>query len=315
MHCWTDADLPDLTGKRALITGATRGIGYATARALALHGAEVIMASRNAVDGEQAVERIRSQRSGARVEFRRLDLGSLQEVREFCATLLAEGRGLDLLINNSGLNPLNVRHLSRDGFELSFGVGHLGHFALTGQLLPLLLKTPVPRVVTVSSIVQQYGFFDWDDLQIQHNYSSQRAYNQTKLANLMFARELQRRASAAHLPLLSIGVHPGMARTNIADARHELGEFQFADYLISVAMMLMFFVGQSAREGAWPLLYAATDPAAQGGGYYGPHGIAETRGFPAPARLHTAVLAEATAQRLWQISEQLTGIHFALPDA
>jgi len=312
MAQWTENDIPDLAGKRALVTGAASGIGYEAARGLAVHGAEVLLVDRNEQAGIAALARIRALRADARVEFLPLDLANLKSVREFAAALLAQGRPLDLLVNNAGIQPISERRTTADNFELTFGIGHLGHFALTGLLLPLLLKSPAPRVVTISSLVHKLGTFDWNDLQMEQHYFTQRPYNQTKLANLLFARELQRRASAAGLPLLSMAVHPGVSRTNIGSARKGLGSYHAIDHVITFALtIVMSLFGQSANAGGWPTLYAATSPAVTGGGFYGPDGIGETRGTPAPAKIHRAGLDETNAKRLWEVSEQLTGVHFA----
>lgn len=312
MAKWTENDIPDLTGKRALVTGAASGIGYQAARGLAQHGAEVVLVDRNEQAGAEALQKIRALRADARVEFLPLDLSSQKAVREFVARFVADGRPLDILVNNAGIQPISERRTTGDGFELTFGIGHLGHFALTAGLFPLLLKSSAPRVVTISSIVHRLGSFDWDDLQMERNYFAQRPYNQTKLANLLFARELQRRATAAGVPLLSLAVHPGVSRTNIGASRKTLGRFHFIDNLITVVLsIVMSLFDQSAEAGGWPTLYASTSPDVTPGGFYGPDGLGETRGAPAPARIHKAGRDDAGARRLWEVSEKLTGAHFA----
>ncbi len=314
MAKWTENDIPDLSGKRVLVTGAASGIGYEAARGMAVHGAEVLLADRNEQAGAEALKKIRALRADAKVAFLPIDLANLKSVREFAARLVAEGRPLDILVNNAGIQPISERRTTVDGFELTFGIGHLGHFALTAQLFPLLLKSPAPRVVTISSLVHKLGKFDWNDLQMERHYFAQRPYNQTKLANLLFARELQRRASAAGLPLLSMAVHPGVSRTNIGTSRKGLGRYHAIDHVITVVLgIVMSVFGQSANAGGWPTLYAATSPSAslKGGGFYGPDGLGETRGAPAPARIHRPGLDDVNAKRLWEVSEQLTGVHFA----
>ncbi len=312
MAKWTENDIPDLTGKRVLVTGAASGIGYEAARGMAQHGAEVLLADRNEKGGAEALQKIRALRADAKVSFLPLDLSSQKAVREFAAKLVAEGKPLDILVNNAGIQPISERRTSSDGFELTFGIGHLGHFTLTALLFPLLLMSPAPRVVTVSSLVHRLGTFDWNDLQMERGYFSQRPYNQTKLANLLFARELQRRARAAGLNLLSVAVHPGVSRTNIGASRKNLGKYHLHDHIISVVLgAVMSAFGQSAEGGGWPTLYAATMPSVTPGGFYGPDGIGETRGAPAPARIHKAGLDDATAKRLWEVTEQLTGVRFA----
>ncbi|SMB22438.1 Short-chain dehydrogenase/reductase SDR [Sterolibacterium denitrificans] len=311
MAKWTENDIPDLSGKRALVTGAASGIGFEAARGLAQHGAEVLLVDRNEQAGAEALRRIRALRADAKVEFLPLDLSSQEKVREFAAKLTAEGRVLDILVNNAGIQPISERRTTGDGFELTFGIGHLGHFTLTAGLFPLLLKSPAPRVVTVSSLVHRLGTFDWDDLQMEHGYFAQRPYNQTKLANLLFARELQRRAAAKGLKLLSLAVHPGVSRTNIGNSRKALGSFHFIDNLISVVLgIVMSLFGQSAERGGWPTLYACTSSEVTPGGFYGPDGLGETRGVPAPAKIHEAGRDEASARKLWQVSEELTGARF-----
>ncbi len=312
MAKWTENDIPDMSGKRVLVTGGASGIGLAAARAIAVHGGHVLIADRNEQAGQAAVAQIRTLRPDAGVEFLALDLSNLQTVREFCARLLATGLPLDVLINNAGINPISERRTTADGFELTFGIGHLGHFALTGLLLPLLRKSAAPRVVTVSSVVHKLGSFDWNDLQMERHYNTQRPYNQTKLANLIFARELQRRATAAGVPLLSLAVHPGVSRTNIGAARKAMGNYNVIDHVVSgVLAMVMKVFGQSAEEGGLPTMYAATMASVEPGGFYGPDGFGEMKGAPAPARAHRAALNPDDARRLWEASERLTGVHFA----
>jgi NAD(P)-dependent dehydrogenase (short-subunit alcohol dehydrogenase family) len=311
MAKWTENEIPDLTGQRALVTGAASGIGYEAARGLAQHGAEVLLVDRNEQAGAVALQKIRALRADAKVEFLPLDLSSQQTVREFTERLAAEGKPLDLLINNAGIQPISERRTTGDGFELTFGIGHLGHFTLTAGLFPLLLKSKAPRVVTVSSLVHRLGAFDWDDLQMERNYFAQRPYNQTKLANMLFGRELQRRAQAAGLNLLSLVVHPGVSRTNIGHSRKSLGRFHLMDRLISVVLgVVMSVFGQSAEGGGWPTLYASTSPNVTPGGFYGPDGPGETRGAPAPAKIQKPGRDDAAAQRLWETSEKLTGVRF-----
>jgi len=311
MSKWDENNIPDLRNKRFLITGGASGIGYEAARALALHGAEVLIADRNEHGAQQAMRQIRVLKPDAQLEFLPLDLGNQKAVREFAVRLIAAGKPLHTLINNAGIQPLSTRRTSADGFELTFGIGHLGHFALTGLLLPLLLATPGARVVTVSSMVHGQGSFDWHDLQMEHGYNSQRPYNQTKLANLLFARELQRRVDAAGKPLLSVAVHPGVSKTNIGTNRHQLGGFHVGDYLVTLAIALAnTLFGQSAQGGAQPTLYGATAPEIKGGGFYGPDGFGEMKGSPAPAKIKPAAQDMAVAKRLWEVSEQLTGVRY-----
>lgn len=300
-----------LVGKRALVTGGASGIGFETARMLAEAGVEVLIADLDRAGGAAAVERIHMAHGEAKVSFSALDLGNLQSIEGFCAELLAQGRPLDLLFNNAGIQPLNTRRSTRDGFELTFGIGHLGHFALTGRLLPLLLTSASPRVVTTSSLVHSRGWFDRDDLQIERKYDAQRAYNQTKLANLLFSRELQRRASLAGLPLTSVAAHPGVARTGIGANRRRQGKLGWRDHMVSLTLsIVMPLLGQDADQGALPLLYAATATPSETGGFYGPRGFGETKGAPGPARIAPVARDEELAAWLWDASVRLTQVDF-----
>ncbi|QDX80293.1 short-chain dehydrogenase [Denitratisoma sp. DHT3] len=311
MAKWNESDIPALDGKRILVTGAASGIGFEAARALAEHGAEVLLADVNQKGGEAAMERIRARRADARVRFLPLDLSRQQAVKDFAAALVAEGKPLDVLINNAGIQPISERRTSPDGFELTFAIGHLGHYVLTGMLLPLLQAAPAPRVVTVSSMVHGKGYFDWDDLQIERNYTSQRPYNQTKLANLLFAREFQRRIDAAGGRIKSMAVHPGVAQTAIGANRKNLGKFQLGDYMITAILsMVMPFLGQPAAAGALPTMYAAASPEATGGGFYGPDGFGEMKGAPKAAVVKPAGQDMEAAKRLWEVTEQLTGLRY-----
>ncbi|MBK6348885.1 MAG: SDR family oxidoreductase [Steroidobacteraceae bacterium] len=311
MGKWTEQDIPDLSRKRILVTGAGSGIGYEAARALAQHGAEVLIADRNELAGRASVANIRALRPDARVRFLALDLSCLQAVKDFGAALVARGKPLDVLINNAGINSIVERQLSVDGYELTFAIGHLGHFALTGLLLPLLNAATAPRVVTVSSMVHGHGRFDWNDLQMAHRYTSQRAYNQTKLANLLFAREFQRRMDRAGGKIKSIAVHPGVARTAIGANRRNLGQFNLADHLVTAVLSLVMpFLGQPAAAGALPTLYAAVSPDAAAGGFYGPDGFGEMKGAPKPASVKPAARDTAAGEKLWQLTERITGVRY-----
>ncbi len=312
MMQWSEQDIPDLGHKRVLVTGAASGIGYEAARAMALHGAEVLMADRNVPAGHAAVEGIRALRTDARVRFLPLDLSRLQSVRDFGTALVAERGRLDVLVNNAGISPIANRLTSADGFELTFAIGHLGHYVLTGLLLPLLNAAPEPRVVTVSSLVHGKGWFDWDDLQMERGYEAQRAYNQTKLANLLFALEFQRRLTQAGGKIASIAVHPGVARTGIGASRRNLGKLGLRDHAVSVVLaFVMPFLGQDAAEGALPTLYGATSPGAQGGGFYGPDGFGEMKGAPQAAKVKGVAGDRQVASRLWEVTEKLTGLRYA----
>jgi NAD(P)-dependent dehydrogenase (short-subunit alcohol dehydrogenase family) len=312
MTKWTEADIPDLHGKRALVTGAASGLGFATAAALARKGAHVIVADRNVEGGKAAVERIRELAPGASVEFKALDLADLSFIRRFAKEVVQTGAALDVLINNAGILPPLQRATTRDGFELKFGINHLGHFALTGLLLDALLRSPAPRVVSISSLVQAYGRIDFDDLQAEHRYEPQRAYNQAKLACLAFALELNSRSAALRSKLISLAAHPGVARTAIGDNRRQEQSKRLRDRLEYMAMKgAMKFFGQSSDRGALPILYAATSPDAVGGGFYGPNGTGQMSGYPKRVKPSASALDPVIREQLWSISERLTNVNYS----
>jgi NAD(P)-dependent dehydrogenase (short-subunit alcohol dehydrogenase family) len=294
--------VPSQLGRTAVVTGATGGLGYETALALSKAGAEVILAGRDDQKGQSAIENISREVTGAKVSYERLDLASLASVADFAARMQAR-QSLDLLINNAGVMALPRRQTTADGFEMQFGTNHLGHFALTALLMPLLRRASGPRVVSLSSLAHRTGFIDFNDLQGVRVYSPWKAYGQSKLACLMFALELQRRSDAAGWSLISNAAHPGFARTNLF-AR---GPGGFLSLATDFAAPLF---GQSAADGARPILFAATSPEARPGGYYGPGGIAELRGAPARALIMPQARDDAAAARLWKVSEQLTGTSF-----
>jgi len=302
---WTAADVPDLRGRRALVTGGASGIGFETARVMAECGAQVLIADRNAEGGRAAVQRIRSQTPAAQVEFKALDLANLSMVRSFASEITGP---LDILVNNAGILPSLQRRTTRDGFELAFGIGHLGHFALTGLLLATLLRSPAPRVVSTTSLVQAYAQINFDDLQAERHYEPQRAYNQTKLAVLMFALELQQRAG----PMLgSLAAHPGVARTTLGDARMQEPPRRLRDRAERWAYnSMMRWVGQSPERGALPILRAATDPSARGGEFFGPSGFQQFSGPPVRVQPSRAAQDARARERLWSVSERLTGVSF-----
>jgi NAD(P)-dependent dehydrogenase (short-subunit alcohol dehydrogenase family) len=293
------------------VTGAASGIGLETALALARGGDHVVVADRDVAGGEAAVRRIA--RAGGRAELRELDLADLSRIRAFAADELARGEALDVLINNAGLLPPLVRATTRDGFELEFGVAHLGHFALTGLLLRALERSERPRVVSVASIAHAGGRIDLDDLQLERAYLSSRAYGNTKLACLMFALELHRRATAAGRDLISVAAHPGIARTPIAarwerEGRRRLRDrFELWGYRLSMRLF-----GQTAEQGARSLVFAARDPSVVGGGYYGPTGFGQLGGPPGRVDPSPRALDEGVAARLWEASERLTGVRYEM---
>ena len=304
MTDWTIANIPPQGGKLAVVTGATGGLGYQTAIRLAQAGAEVVLTGRNEAKGREAVSKIRNQIPDAKISFDALDLANLALVADFARRLAATRASLDLLINNAGVMALPTRQTTADGFEMQFGTNYLGHYALTARLLALLRRAHQPRVVSLSSIAHRTGFIQFSDLQGQRFYSPWKAYNQSKLAMLMFALELQRRSDAAGWNLISNAAHPGWARTDLFANGPGFG-------LISLASQFAApLFSQSAESGALPTLFAATSPQAEGGGYYGPNGLYELRGPPAAARIMPQARDKAAAAKLWDVSQQLTGVSF-----
>jgi NAD(P)-dependent dehydrogenase (short-subunit alcohol dehydrogenase family) len=297
------ANIPSQLGRTAVVTGATSGLGYETARALAEAGAEVVLTGRDERKGLQAVESISRAVAGARVHFEPLDLASLASVAAFAERTLSSRQSLDLLINNAGVMALPRRQVTADGFEMQFGTNHLGHFALTARLLPLLRLGNGPRVVSVSSLAHRTGLLDFSDLQGERLYSPWKAYGQSKLACLVFALELQRRSEREGWGLVSNAAHPGFARTNLFAS----GPGGLLSLATDFAAPLF---GQSAAEGSRPILFAATSADAKSGAYSGPGGIGELRGAPRAALIMPQARNAATASKLWDISEKLSGTSF-----
>ena len=301
---WTVAQIPNLAGKRAIVTGANIGLGYQTARELARAGAQVVLACRSVERGTAAAERIQTELPQAGVHVAQLDLSTLQSVRVFAEEAVAAG-ALDILVNNAGIMALPKRQTTVDGFEMQLGTNYLGHFALTGLLLPALLSAAAPRVVSLSSNAHKRGKIHFDDLQLEHSYTPWAAYSQTKLAMLLFARELQRQSTAHGGKLVSIAAHPGLSTTAIG--RDVTGP-------AAVVIPILFKVfGQDEAQGALPQLYAATAPEATPGGYYGPSGFQEFKGSPAPAAVSAQGQDAVTEKRLWTVSEELTGVTYLWP--
>jgi NAD(P)-dependent dehydrogenase (short-subunit alcohol dehydrogenase family) len=293
------AEIPLQSGRVAVVTGATGGLGYETALALAKAGAEVVLTARDEGKGQSAIEKISGEVSGARVSYERLDLADLASVADFSQRMQSRA-SLDLLINNAGVMALPRRQTTADGFEMQFGTNYLGHFALTARLMPLLQRARGARVVNVSSLAHRTAFIDFDDLQGARSYSPWKAYGQSKLAMLIFALELQRRSDAAGWSLTSVAAHPGFARTSLFSSG--------PGGLLSLASDFAApFFGQSAADGARPILFAATSSKAKPGAYYGPGGIGELRGAPAQALIMPQARNVTTAQRLWDVSVQLSG--------
>jgi NAD(P)-dependent dehydrogenase (short-subunit alcohol dehydrogenase family) len=301
---WTAKDIPDQTGRVAIVTGANSGIGLIAARELARHGATVVLACRDTAKGEAALSEIVAGHADAKGVVSELDLSSLASVRAFAERYLAEHKTLDLLVNNAGVMA-PPRRETTDGFELQFGTNHLGHFALTGLLIEAMEGREDARVVTVSSGAHRMGHIDFDDLQGERKYRRWGAYGQSKLANLLFTLELERRLRAADSMVRAVAAHPGYAATNLQFAAAP----KLDRMLMSVANRVM---AQSAEMGALPTLYAATAPGVEGGAYIGPDGFREMRGYPTLVTGTAASRDAQAAERLWAVSEELTGVKFAL---
>jgi NAD(P)-dependent dehydrogenase (short-subunit alcohol dehydrogenase family) len=302
---WTTADMPSQSGKLAIVTGATGGLGYEIALALAGAGAEVILAARDMNKGEKASRLIADSNPGAKVSFELLDLASLTSVADFAHRLCAKGRRVDLLINNAGIMALADRRVSADNLELQFATNYLGHFALTARLLPLLRGTHRARVVGMSSLAHRQGRIDIGDLQASRSYDPWKAYAQSKLAMLMFSMELQRRSDANGWGLVSNAAHPGSARTElIANGPGETSP------LWRLAVFLAPVLSQSAADGALPALFAATSQQAAAAEYYGPRGFYEMKGAPSSAKMLSRVNDTRLSARLWDQSNDLSGVQW-----
>ena len=295
---------PALPGRAAIVTGATSGIGYEAALVLAAKGADVTLAVRDTVRGEACAARIRAAHPQAKISVAALDLASLSSVRTFAERTAQALPRIDILLNNAGLGLQNKRALTPDGFERQFATNHLGHFALTGLLVPTLLQAPHPRVVTISSIAHRRGRIAFDDLQTERPYNGRVAYGQSKLANLMFALELDRRARAVGSRLVSVAAHPGVATTNF------MASTGMPALLGRLANASISVLGQNAVRGALPGLYAATMGDVVGGQYWGPDGLMEVRGKPALAQIAIQAQDREVWSRLWTVSEELTGVTY-----
>jgi NAD(P)-dependent dehydrogenase (short-subunit alcohol dehydrogenase family) len=304
---YSTQDIPDLSGKTVLITGGNSGIGFEAARVFARHGADLFIACRSAERGRRAEQALRAESPHARVEVIELDLSSLAAIRRCAEQFRAKRSQLQLLINNAGLMAI-PRQLTADGFEMQFGVNHLGHFALTGWLLPLLLATPEARVVTVSSRASELGRMRFDDLDGATHYEKWRAYFQSKLANLLFSFELAQRLQAKGSALRSVACHPGYAATNLQFVGPQLEGSRLGHALMSLGNRL---IAQSAADGALPTLFAATAPAAISGTFVGPDGLFERAGAPHLTRANRRAYDRAAMQQLWTISSQRTGVAYA----
>jgi NAD(P)-dependent dehydrogenase (short-subunit alcohol dehydrogenase family) len=306
MSHWTAADIPDLGERVAIVTGANSGLGWQTTLELARHGAAVTMACRDEARGREALDRVRAEVPTGDVTCRLVDLADLGSVRAFADEVTAAQAGIDVLVNNAGVMAVPYRRTA-DGFESQLATNHLGHFALTGRLLPALLARPAARVVTVSSTVAVVGRIDFDDLQSTRHYFRWQAYAQSKLANQLFAYELARRAEAAGTSLVSVAAHPGYAATNLQTAGPAMSGHRVRAEFMKIGNRLF---AQSDADGARPLLYAATAPGVTGGEYFGPDGFFGQHGFPRRVTPPRQARREDTARRLWAVSEELTGVEY-----
>ena len=301
---WTTANMPDLTGKVIIVTGANSGIGFEAAKEFARKGAQTILACRSMEKAQAALAALQAEIPQAKAEIMPLDLASLDSVRQFAEAFKAEYDQLDVLVNNAGIMMVPYGR-TEDGFERQLGTNHLGHFALTGLLFDLLLNTPGARVVNVSSGGHRFGEMDFDNLMFEdgEGYSPMGAYGRSKLANLLFTYELQRRFEALGAKVMATAAHPGISETNLAN-------HMVPDWVMPLARPLFALMMQSAAMGALPTIRAAVDPQAEGGDYYGPDGAKEQRGYPVKVTSNEASHNVADAQKLWQVSEQLTGVMY-----
>ncbi len=304
MEPWTEALIPDQSGRVAVITGANSGIGLQTARALADHGAEVVLACRTPAKAEAARNEILASAPRANVSIIELDLTSLEAVRGAAEEINSRFDRLDLLINNAGVMATPYSR-TVDGYELQLATNHLSHAALTARLLPLLSSTASSRVVNVSSLAHRFGKISFDDLQSERRYKPWRAYGQSKLANLLFTFELQRRLAAANVGTVAAAAHPGVSDTNLAGSTGGV-----TGKLMSATKPLSKLFSQNSQMGALPTLRAAADPTVTGGEYFGPSGFMEQRGHPQLVQANAAANDLSVAARLWDVTIELTGVPF-----
>ncbi|GGO04333.1 SDR family oxidoreductase [Micromonospora parathelypteridis] len=305
-----DLTVPNLTGKLAVVTGGSDGLGLGLATRLARAGAEVVLPVRNPAKGAAALEAVRAAAPGATVSTRELDLASLDSVAALADTLLGEGRPIHFLINNAGVMTPPTRNATAEGFELQLGTNHLGHFALNGRLLPLL-RAGQARVTTMSSSAARSGRFDWDDLQSTRRYAAIRAYNASKLATLHFGLELDRRSRAGGWGIVSNVAHPGTTMTNLYASGPNLGRSRPSLHHSVMSRLARWgILVHSVDAGLLPALYAATSPQAQGGRFYGPDGLGQFTGKPTELAVYRSARSTDDATRLWTVSERLVGVQF-----
>jgi NAD(P)-dependent dehydrogenase (short-subunit alcohol dehydrogenase family) len=307
---WTTADIPDLSGRRALVTGVTGGLGHHVVLELARAGAEVLATARDVPRGKETLDSIRTAAPGVRVDLVELDLADLESVRAAASRVVADGRPLDICVNNAGVMAA-PRRRTADGFDLQIGTNHLGHFALVGGLWPAIAAAPAARVVTVSSLlhwaVRDIKLRRWRPEAETGRYRKWVTYSESKLANLVYALELDRRVRAAGVPVTSVAAHPGYAATGLQHAGLAMGSYALERFVVRIGDRV---IAQSDAAGAWPLLRAATEPDLTGGSYLGPGSPGEARGAPAPARISHPALDPDLGRRLWAASEAATGITY-----
>jgi NAD(P)-dependent dehydrogenase (short-subunit alcohol dehydrogenase family) len=304
MAIWDTNQIPDQSGKTIVITGATSGLGLCCTKTLAGRGAHIIMAIRNPEKAADTARAIRQKRPAASLAIEQLNLASLASIAAFATRLNNANTRIDVLLNNAGLGQQPQRAVTEDGFEQQFGTNHLGHFALTAQLIPALLRAEKPRIVTVASIAHRRGAIHWADPNFATGYGGRKSYNQSKLANLMFALELAARATAQSSRIESLAAHPGLSLTGFIAAT------RLPAWKQQIGILASKLIGQSAEAGSWPLLYASAMPDARNGDYWGPDGFLEIRGTPARAKCWPQATVPADRERLLSLSESLTGIVF-----
>jgi NAD(P)-dependent dehydrogenase (short-subunit alcohol dehydrogenase family) len=304
-HKWTTEDIPDLAGKVALVTGGNSGLGFETVKVLTRNHAHVVLACRDTARGHAAQDQIRQLTQDASIEVMQLDLASLASVRQFAEEFISKHNQLHILLNNAGVMAPPHR-TTADGFELQLGTNHLGHFALTGLLLEVLLQTPHSRVITVSSVAERMGRINFDDLMSENSYERWTAYGQSKLANLLFAYELQRKLDAENASTISLAVHPGVTATNL---RTKLMTRE-TPFLHRIQSYFWEIISQSVEMGVLPQLYAATAPNVQGGEFYAPGGFLQRAGYPKKVRSSRRSYDESLARQLWAVSKELTGVDY-----
>lgn len=305
---WTATDIPDLSGKIAVVTGGNSGLGFYTCLELARKGAKVIIAGRSEERGNAALAKIKSEIPTADLQFMQLDLANIESVRHFVSSFLDSHKKLDILVNNAGVMAIPLRR-TEQGFEMQFGTNHLGHFALTSLLFNCIANTPGARIVNVSSLMHKFGKINFEDLNSENSYSKWRAYSQSKLSNILFSLELDRRIRLSGIETKVMAVHPGYASTNLQTRG---GEMEGSKMNVWMNIFLNKILAQPAWKGALPSLYAASCEKAGSGKFYGPSDFGSVRGYPVEEKLNPKLTSPDVAKRLWEESERLTGIAFGV---